>query len=87
MSLFERSCTSLIEHASLQISVLALHQMREKEAYALLAPTRTPGAPVPAPDMACWMVYRLSLDEGGPDEAQDRLALLAGALFDPADQA
>jgi signal transduction histidine kinase len=67
--------------------VLALHQMREEEANALLAPTTTPGASVPAPDMPCSMVYRLSLDEGGPDEAQDRLALLAGASFDSADQA
>ena len=45
--------------------VLALHQMRAEEAIALLAPTTTPGAPVTAPDMACCMVYRLSLDEGG----------------------
>jgi len=67
--------------------VLALHQMRVEEANALLAPATTPGAPVPAPDMACWMVYRLSLDEGEPDEAQDRLAMLAGAPFDLADQA
>jgi signal transduction histidine kinase len=67
--------------------VLALHQMRAQEANALLAPTTTPGAPVPSPDMACWMVYRLSLDEGEPDEAQGRLAMLAGAPFDLADQA
>jgi len=33
------------------------------------------------------MVYRLSLDEGEPDEAQGRLAMLAGAPFDLADQA
>ncbi len=67
--------------------VLALHQMRVEEANALLAPMTTPVAPVPSPDMACWMVYRLSLDEGGPDEAQDGLAMLTGAPFDPADQA
>jgi signal transduction histidine kinase len=67
--------------------ILALHQMRPEEANALLTPATTPSAFVPAPDMACWMVYRLSLDEGGPDEAQDRLALLAGAPFDPADHA
>jgi len=67
--------------------LLALHQMRAEDANALLAPMTTPGAPVPAPDMVCWLVYRLSLDEGRPDEAQDRLALLAGTLFDLADKA
>lgn len=67
--------------------VLALHQMREEEANALLAPMTTPGAPVPSPVLACWMAYRLSLDEGGPDEAQDRLAMLPGVPFEPADQA
>ena len=67
--------------------LLALHQMRAEEANALLAPTTTPGAPVPASDTVCWLVYRLSLDEGEPDEAQDRLALLAGTSFDLADQA
>jgi len=56
--------------------VLALHQMRDEEANALLAPTTTPGAPVPSPDMACWMVYRLSLDEGEPDEAQHALLII-----------
>ncbi len=44
--------------------VLALHQMREEEANTLLAPMTTPGAPVPASDRTCWLVYRLSLDEG-----------------------
>ena len=67
--------------------LLALHQMRAEDANALLAPTTTPGAPVPASDTVCWLVYRLSLDEGGPDEAQDRLALLAGTSFDLADKA
>ena len=57
------------------------------EANALLAPATTRGAPVQALDMACWMVYRLSLDEGVPDEAQDRLSMLTRAPFDPTDQA
>lgn len=67
--------------------LLVLCQMRAEEVNALLAPTTTRGASVPAPDTVCWMVYRLSLDEGGPDKTQDRLALLAGAPVDPVDQA
>jgi signal transduction histidine kinase len=66
--------------------LLALHQMRAEDASALLAPMTTPGAPVPAPDTVCWLVYRLSLDEGGPDEAQNCLALQTGMLFDLADK-
>ncbi len=79
--------SSAAPEEALSFRVLVLHQMREEEANALLAPMTTPGTPMPAPDMACWMVYRLSLDEGGPDEAQDRLALLACAPFDTSDQA
>ncbi len=82
---FEPASAAIVEAQAFRL--LALHQMREEEAHALLAPTTTTGAPVPAPDTVCWMVYRLSLDEGGPDEAQDRLALLTGAPFELADQA
>jgi signal transduction histidine kinase len=65
------------------LRVLALHQMREEEVNGLLAPMIKRGAPVPSPDMARWMVFRLSLDEVWTDNAQAQLAMLPGALLDP----
>ena len=51
--------------------LLALHQMRAEEANALLAPTTTPGAPVPASD-----VYKRQRSPGVLEGPSSPFALL-----------
>jgi hypothetical protein len=65
---------------------LALHNMLEEDAHALLATLPTKDTLAQLTDVTCWMVYRLPLSEGRADEAQRRLGMLPGVSFDAAEQ-
>ena len=58
---------------------LALHQLYEEEAEALLAPSSSPGEPVHSPDGTRWAVYGVSLDEVPGDDVTHRLEKLPGS--------
>ena len=61
------------------LRALALQQIYEEEAEALLEEGSSPGEPVHSPDGTLWAVYRVSLDEGPGGDVTHRLEQLPGA--------
>ncbi len=59
---------------------LALQQIYEEEAEALLEEGASPGEPIHSPDGTRWAVYRVSLDEGPGGDVTHRLEQRPGAF-------